>query len=273
VRACLLFVGSEQRERLFGNEPAGSFGSRAVSPYWVEMHRVYCPALTASEVRVDESEAHHLLHVLRCRPGDIVRLFDGCGTEADARIEATTRRDVTLAVLRRDCIPRPQRSFLTVAVSPPKGDRLKWLVEKLTEVGVDRLALLQTERTVVVPGETKVDKLKSNVIAACKQCRRSYLMELQPLQSLKDVVATVSAEGHSLWIAHPGRDMPDVVPGSTPAASHTLLVGPEGGFTDDEVKLAMDAGARGIAWPDTVLRIETAAIVFAVMLRLRTKPQ
>jgi 16S rRNA (uracil1498-N3)-methyltransferase len=234
------------------------------------MHRVYCPALTASEVTVDESEAHHLLHVMRCRPGDIVRLFDGSGTEADACIHATTRRDVSLTVLRRDSIPRPQHSFLTVAVSPPKGERLKWLVEKLTELGVDRLALLQTSRTVLAPGETKIDKLRSHVIAACKQCRRSHLMELQPLQSLKDVVAAASDEGNSLWIAHQGLDSFEVVHEATLANRHTLLVGPEGGFTDDEVTLALGAGAHGIAWPDTVLRIETAALTFAVMLRLRT---
>jgi 16S rRNA (uracil1498-N3)-methyltransferase len=239
------------------------------------MHRVYCPVLTTSEVTVDESEAHHLLHVLRCRPGDIVRLFDGCGSEVDACIRATTRRDVILTVTRRESVPRPQHPILTVAVSPPKGDRLKWLVEKLTELGVDRLALLQTERTVVVPGETKVDKLKSNVIAACKQCRRSFLMELQPLQSLSDVVATASTEGQSLWIAHPGIDSPGLsqVQGTRLAPRHTLLVGPEGGFTDDEVALAKGAGAREIVWPDTVLRIETAALAFAVMLRLHTNPQ
>jgi 16S rRNA (uracil1498-N3)-methyltransferase len=237
------------------------------------MHRVYCPALIASEVTVDASEAHHLLNVLRCRTGDIVRLFDGSGSEADACIQATTRRDVTLTVLRREFVSKPQHSFLTVAVSPPKGDRLKWLVEKLTELGVDRLALLQTERTVVVPGETKIDKLKSNVIAACKQCRRSYLMELQPLQSLRDVIATASTDGQSLWIAHPGIDSPGNSKRSTRATHHMLLVGPEGGFTEDEVELVQGAGACGITWPDTVLRIETAAIAFAVMLRLQTDPQ
>ena len=231
--------------------------------------RAFCESLLPDSIALDDSEAHHLQHVLRLKPGDHICLFDGCGAEADAVITRLSRREVFCSVSDRRMSPPATFGRLTVLASPPKADRLRWMIEKLTEIGVERLILLQTERTIVTPGESRIEKLRSSVVSACKQCRRNDLMQLSPLRSMTSVLADLHAQRlqGELWIAHPAAEA-----GSPPTAqavadqSRLLLIGPEGGFSNDEFQAAINAGARVVAWPNTVLRIETAAIVFAAQL-------
>ena len=148
------------------------------------------------------------------------------------------------------------------------------MVEKLTEIGVDRLILLQTDRTVVVPGETRLEKLRASVIGACKQSRRSYLMDVWPLVPLKKLLPEriLHADSTTLLIAHPGdssASLSTVLHTVPPGHNLTVLIGPEGGFTDEETSMATDSGIIPTAWPETILRIETAAIVFAAALLSR----
>lgn len=233
-------------------------------------HRAFCESLLSDEVVIDESEAHHLLHVLRLKPGDRLSLFDGSGSEVDAIIVRNTRREVFCAVTARMPATLAKRSGLTVIAAPPKAERLKWMVEKLTEIGVDRLILLRSERTVVTPAESRVEKLRSTVVSACKQCRRNELMELSPLQTLTSVLDDIVS--HRLpgqhFIAHPTQtaEIHNAIKDLSENRSQLLLIGPEGGFTDAEFQAAIDSGSKTIQWPSTILRIETAAIVFATQL-------
>ncbi len=233
------------------------------------MPRAYCELLLTDDVVVDDTEAHHLLHVLRLKPGDPLQLFDGCGMEADAVVTRITRREVFCSVTTRRQTSQIDRVRVTVIAAPPKADRLKWMVEKLTEIGVARLILLQTDRTEVIARESRREKLRSCVIAACKQCRRNELMELSPLQTLTSVLNDVEATRlpGELWIAHPATSLRTLLSDAVmPKSSRLLLIGPEGGFTDAELEAALNAGARLISWPQSILRVETAAIVFATQL-------
>lgn len=224
----------------------------------------YCEALNQEQVTVGDSEAHHLINVLRLKTGALVTLFDGRGTVAEAVIHSLSRRDVTFQIQQRSHLERKNDPVITLAVSPPKGDRLKWLVEKLTELGVHQLQLLDCHRSVTVPGETRIDKLKASVVAACKQSRRPVLMDLQPMASLQQVIESGRQSDTRLFLAHPAPGAAHSLKVDT-SQSATILVGPEGGFTDEEVQFAIDAGAQQIAWPGTILRIETAAIVFGTL--------
>lgn len=203
---------------------------------------------------------------------NLLTLFDGRGTEAAAEVVSATRRDVQCQILKKTVHVRPNRASLTVFASPAKADRSKWMVEKLTELGVDRLVLLNTQRTIVNPSDTKVDKLRANVVAACKQCRRPFLMELLPLQSFETVVEEISQQPsqHFTFLAQIHVESANGEPVSfTGDQSLQLLIGPEGGFTDNEVQSALEVGAVPISWPSTILRIETAAIVFSSLLLSR----
>ena len=233
------------------------------------LHRVFCESLQSDNVVIDDAEAHHLLHVLRLKTGHCISLFDGSGTEADATITHSSRREVFCTVTHRRQTPKAAFVRLTVIAAPPKAERLKWMVEKLTEVGVERLILLESERTVVTPGESRVDRLRSSVISACKQCRRNVLMQISPLQSLASVLEDVTSGRlvGELRIAHPSP-LSFRVPScaTTHSGERLLLIGPEGGFTEAEVESAINAGAVLMSWPSTILRVETAAIVFASQL-------
>ena len=104
------------------------------------MHRFFVPAGFASDtVELTGPEAHHLLHVLRLGVGDDVELFDGRGVQAAGRVETTTRQTVGMRLISRSASPRATTRSLILATAMPKGDRFGWLVEKATELGVQRL--------------------------------------------------------------------------------------------------------------------------------------
>lgn len=219
--------------------------------------------LTSGVLRLQGPEAHHLVHVLRLVPRDQVILFDGRGLEAAAEVTMIDGGDVELAVAE----PRGTSSEPTVPVvlasAVPKGDRFAWLVEKATELGVARLVPLITERSVVNPGEGKLDRMRRTVIEASKQCGRAQLMEISaPVRWAEFVERELAVHGG--WVAHPGGE-PPARPGLAPGAL-VGAIGPEGGFTDRELELALAAGARLVALGPRLLKIETAAIVLATLL-------
>jgi 16S rRNA (uracil1498-N3)-methyltransferase len=137
-------------------------------------------------------------------------------------------------------------------------------VEKLTELGVSTLHLLLTRRAVVHPRESKVDRLERYVIEASKQCGRNVLMRIEPPCEWESFVSAPGLPGMRL-VAHPGQGLSS---GSLhgPGTEVVAAVGPEGGFTDEEVALALRSGWQPINLGPRVLRVETAAVVLAALL-------
>ncbi len=232
-------------------------------------HRFYCPQLVESgSVLLVETEAHHVAHVLRHEVGDVVELFNGHGLVATCRISAIRKRDVELEVLDFRREQQPQ-TVLTLATAVPKGDRLDWLIEKTTELGVSRIIPIITARSIVDPRASKLDKLRQTVITACKQSGRNHLMEITAVTSWNDLLRGFSSDQRVL-IAHPGKN--EAV--GTPTTSSpdirpvVAVIGPEGGFNDEEVQSALAAGAEAIQLGPHILRIETAAIALAAKLLL-----
>lgn len=211
-------------------------------------------------VTVRGPEAHHMAAVCRVRPGDAVCLFNGDGREYPGRVVEVSKRDVTVEVTAAAAVSRELSARLVIACALPKGDRAQFLVEKLTELGVSELILLDTERTVVHPREAKLDRLERYVIEASKQCGRNVLMPVRPPQPWAEVVRDRSLPAARL-IAYPGQG--EVV---GPAGEVVAAVGPEGGFTDAEVSLAREAGWRPVSLGERILRIETAAVALAARL-------
>jgi 16S rRNA (uracil1498-N3)-methyltransferase len=210
-------------------------------------------------------EARHLVGVMRARVGDEVTLFDGSGSEFAARIVKLGKQAVDLEVVARKEISRELTLPLTLGVALPKGDRQKWLVEKATELGVTRLVPLVTERGVAQPVEAALDRLRRSVIEASKQCGRNRLLEIGQPQTLAEFAATAPPDALRL-IAHPGGA--DV---STRTTGDELwaAVGPEGGFTDDEVAVAEHAGWQRVSLGRAILRVETAALALAAWWAMR----
>jgi 16S rRNA (uracil1498-N3)-methyltransferase len=225
--------------------------------------RYYVQSLLArGEVELSGPEAHHLATVCRLRPGDAVCLFNGDGQEYAAEVVAVARRSVTVRI---HGVATPQREHgfrMEVAAPLPKGDRAQFLLEKLTELGVASFVPLRTERSVVHPRDAKLDKLQRHVIEASKQCGRNVLLQVQPLTDWVDYVRRTDLP-ETRVVAHPcGRT--ESQRRFSGGADVALAVGPEGGFTDEEVGQARVAGWQVVDLGPRILRVETAAIVLAV---------
>jgi len=219
-----------------------------------------CP-LTPGTVELDGAEAHHLATVCRLRPGDAVCLFNGDGHEYLAAITHVERRRVLLEVHAAET-PNRERGFrLEVAAPLPRGDRAQFLVEKLTELGATCFVPLKTARSVVNPGEARRDKLQRYVIEASKQCGRNVLMEVQAPAEWQEYCRRETLPPRKV-LAHPGA-----AEGWTrEATAVAAAVGPEGGFTEDEVEAARQAGWALAGLGPRILRIETAALALATLL-------
>lgn len=232
-------------------------------------HRFYCPQLPdTGSAQLDDTEAHHLIHVLRHAVGDIIELFDGQGLSAECRIAVIRKRDATVEVLGTKRETPPTRSLI-LATSVPKGDRFDWLIEKATELGVARLIPITTQRSVVDPRASKLDKLRNTVIAACKQSGRNTLMAIDAVTSFPDVLRTLDRESLSL-IAHPsGQTLEKILAANRPDHTQELVfIGPEGGFSEQEIEEALGFGVHSISLGSNILRMETAAIAIAARLLL-----
>ncbi len=182
---------------------------------------------------------------------------------AEITLVKKDRVEVRIVELRKLLVaPLPT---IRLAVAPPKGDRFRWLVEKATELGIDQLTPMMTERTVVEPGEGKLDKLQAAVVAACKQSGRDLVMQVAENTPFAECLRNDSPEGASraTLIGDPHGEL--FQPGMIPVGSGEvlLLIGPEGGWSDAELELATQSGAKRVRIADQILRTETAAIQLA----------
>ena len=209
--------------------------------------------LCGGELLLVGDEAHHARSVLRLEAGNQVRLADGAGCCATALILHVGRHDLRLEVEPPTSINDGPAQFLTVAVAPPKGDRLGDLVRSLTELGVGAITLLETERSERQPNS--LDRLHRIAGEALKQCRRAHL----PRLALNTTIPTLVHSGALLTVFD--RSGRAAAPGAP--APVTLVIGPEGGLTSAELTALTDGGAATVCLAAPVLRIETAAIAAA----------
>jgi 16S rRNA (uracil1498-N3)-methyltransferase len=215
-------------------------------------------------------EAHHLIHVMRATPGLRVVLFDGSGCEFPAVVQNVGRSEVELDVLSQEQIDRELPLDLTLGVALPKGDRQRWLVEKAVELGVTRMVPLRTQRGVAQPAEQSLARLRRAVVEASKQCGRNRLLQIDEPQPWPSFVQTAADVPCRLLAQPNGFHTSTNLPISGQRPDRVLLaIGPEGGFTDDEVAAALSAGWHTVDLGPRILRVETAAIVLAAMIAER----
>ncbi len=232
--------------------------------------------IVGSSVRLSGPEAHHLIHVMRGSAGQEVILFDGSGAEFLCQIRQIARTEVQLQVIERRWVNRELPCQLSVACCLPKRDRQRWLVEKCVELGVGRMIPLITERTVVRPSERTLTRLRRVVIEASKQCGRNRLMPVADPIQWAELTAVSNCVQHQI-MAHPAE--PNRTPGGAAQSAVTAVlhclepgdavlvaVGPEGGFTEDEVRAGKEAGWEVVDLGPRILRTETAAVVLAALV-------
>lgn len=223
----------------------------------------------SQHVLLTGAEAHHLIHVMRAKPGAEVVLFDGSGAEFPAQVARIGRSEVELAVLSRRQVDRELPLDVSLAVALPKGDRQRWLVEKAVELGVSQIVPLYTTRSVARPSPQALDRLRRAVVEASKQCGRNRLMQIAPPRQWAELLADDAGTTRRI-MAHPHGEGSPRVPFLADSLTGPVLlaIGPEGGFAAEEVTLAIDAGWQTIDLGPRILRTETAAILLVAMVAI-----
>ena len=238
-------------------------------------HRFFLPDFSQQDtVTLEGDQAHHAAQVMRFEVGDSIVLFDGKGAEASCEIVAVSKKRVELTIVQRGEADRSLSTELTLAVALPKNDRQKFLIEKLVELGVARLIPVQAERSVAAVNQKVIQRIEKQIVEACKQCERNRLMQVtEPMtfEQIKDW-SDQQPEPARRWIADPYNGVSiaavndEGIDGQGNADKHELVtIGPEGGFSDDEIARAVEAGFRLLRIGPTILRVETAAIASAAI--------
>ncbi|MDT7756783.1 MAG: rRNA (uracil1498-N3)-methyltransferase [Mycobacterium sp.] len=217
---------------------------------------------------VDGDEGFHAANVRRIRPGEELDLGDGAGTVAQCVIEDAAKGRLEARVLTRRTVepPSPQ---VTVVQALPKSDRSELAVELATEAGADAFVAWQSERCVARwDGSARVDKglrrWQAVARSAARQSRRPYVPSVTSMVSTPELVAAVGAmtsDGAVVLVLHESATRPLTEVPLVQARSVMVIVGPEGGISDDEVAALSDAGAIPVRLGPTVLRTSTAAAV------------
>ena len=236
------------------------------------VHRFYCTQLDRPVVELTGDEMAHGRRVLRLGVGDAVELFDGVGTIADGRITDVSAPLRVEVVQRRTVDPPPCRIDLAVAI--PKGARADTLVEKAVELGADRLLPLVTDRSVVDPGAGKLQRFHRIALEATKQCGRAWLMAVEAPVRFDEMNQCAGYDVKLIAVAPRWSDE-SAAGEQVEAADITgarsqrvlVLIGPEGGWTDQEIAAAQPAGCRPWRLGPHVMRTETAAVAALAILR------
>ena len=218
---------------------------------------------------LEPEPSRHLARVLRLGVGDNLTLFDGSGGEYLSSITAVDNRQVqvlTGAHLRHEC-ESPLNIHLGIAIS--RGERMDWIVQKSTELGINSLTPLSTKHTGVKLAGDRADKKihhwQQIAISACEQCGRNRTPAIHPLETLDSWLVSTVAE--CKFVLHHRADT--YAEQREPPTSIALLIGPEGGLDESEIAAAEQAGYSSLKLGPRVLRTETAPLAAIAMLQGR----
>ena len=226
------------------------------------MARFRLPPSEWQSATLTGDEARHLSQVLRIKPGETVTIFDGRGRRAKAEVLSVSRDLVSLK-LGETLTPPPPLPAITLAQAIPKGKNMDLIVQKAVELGVARIQPLVTKNTIVQPGEGKSDKWRRNALEACKQCGQDTLPRINDPLPFKNWIHDSAGIGGLKIIASlaPGaRPIRETLRSHPDVREATLLIGPEGDFTAEEIQAAIDAGFLPVSLGNIVLRVETATL-------------
>jgi 16S rRNA (uracil1498-N3)-methyltransferase len=231
---------------------------------------VSAPLINGAEIELDGDQARYLGRVLRARTGDELRIFNGEGAEWDASIERMSKSTVTLRVAGRHEVATesPLKIHLVQGIS--RGDRMDFVVQKATELGVKRITPVFTEYGVVKLDAERAAKRQEHwqgvAASACEQSGRVRLPLVDTPVHLNTWFGMRPVETDAQYILAPGADTPlTALP--APETKACILIGPEGGFSETEYENAQVVGFRAVSLGPRVMRTETAAVAALAVLQ------
>ena len=232
------------------------------------MHRFHVPPsdISSDTIRIRDPERHHLLNVLRSTSGDDVQIFDGGGNSYVARLEDTESLPAIASIHDHQFHP-PIPPHITLFQAIPKSDKMDLIVQKTTEIGVDEIVPMTCQRSIPKRGgnaqQKRQDRWVRIAIEASKQCGRPRFPKLLPQRTIGECLEQAKNCDLSLllWENEVEREIKSVLRDHYEVKSVGLIIGPEGGFSDAEVREAIDNACIPVTFGGNTLRTETAAIV------------
>ena len=229
------------------------------------MHLFYQPNFEHLSALIND-EAQHAVKVLRLREGAELRVTDGVGSWFDCLIENAHAKLCTVQILKKTTTP-PRPYQIELAIAPTKNlDRIEWLVEKATEIGVDSFSFFYSKHS--ERRTFKVERLHKIAVSAMKQSLQAYLPIVAEVGDFTNFVSQNTNKAK--FIAHlPEGNFPkNLIQVAPPKQSYRVLIGPEGDFTAQEVEMAVESGFKMVTLGQTRLRTETAALNACHILNL-----
>jgi len=222
---------------------------------------------------LQQEAAHHIRNVLRKKPGDILHVSDGVAALYQVVIEGFSKGEVHCSIQEQSPLADPPGPRVLLLSSLPKGSRMDWLVQKSTEVGVAEIMPVTMKRSIREIAPNRVDhwmrRWKQIAVSAAGQCGRAEYPVLHPPQPFPEVLRRLGNVPLKLFADREGeRSLFHDLATSFPATDRiAVLVGPEGGMTPEEKALLLQTGHVPVALGETVLRVETAAILAVALVR------
>ncbi len=233
--------------------------------------RIYTgqPLQAGTAVELELGQSQHLCRVLRLKVGAHLILFNGSGGQYPATISTIDRKSVIATTGNFEATERESGLYLQLGIAISRGEKMDWVVQKATELGVSSIVPLVSERTAVrLKGERENKKLRhwqQIATSACEQCGRNRLPQILPPLTLEQWLQSVQAD--TRLVLHHTASNTD--PGSSTPSSIALLVGPEGGLSPAEITAAEQAGFSSLQLGPRVLRTETAPLAAIAILQAR----
>lgn len=232
-----------------------------VSPQDVRGNRIY----------IKGPEAHHIVHVMRLTVGDTVIIFDDTGNEYVATIEKKSRGDLVAMIKEMRCMKETKAFKITLAQALPKGNKMDYIIQKCTELGIETIIPLLTARTIITLDEKKKlsrqDRWRKIAREASKQCGRVALPQIGEPKRFEEVLTSVKDFDLSIIPCLEGKrkDLKSLLRGNK-SDGVIVFIGPEGDFTTEEIRMAEKAGCIPVSLGPMILKSDTAAVVSIAIL-------
>lgn len=221
---------------------------------------------------IDKETVHYLSHVLRLEVGDRINIFDGKGKEFCGRIKKMDRKKIAFEIISSKDMAKGCGLNITLACAIPKKAKFDYIIEKTTELGVDRIIPMITERTIVSLDEktclSKLNRWKKIGQEASKQSHRALLPKIEGVSKFSEVLKQASLFDLAIiaCLYDERKDLSGILK-SFKGNSVLALIGPEGDFSPQEISQARGAGCIAVEFTDTVLKVDTAAIFLVSILK------
>ncbi|MGD8604615.1 MAG: RsmE family RNA methyltransferase [Anaerolineales bacterium] len=235
------------------------------------MHRFFVPpnAIHSNRVEFPERAAHQIRNVFHMNPGDRVKVLDDSGWEYQVALQLVSRKAVIGDVELRALVENEPEVELTLFAALLKKDNFEWVLQKCTELGIGIVVPILTERTVMAePSDHKLERWHRIVMEAAEQSGRGRLPRLEDPIDLDQALERLSDFSQTLFFWEEARqgDLRQVIGGDWVKGPLACMVGPEGGFSEDEAQRVQAAGGLPISLGPRILRAETAAVVVTALV-------